>query len=100
MSESEGYHNVTPIITSGPKYVPEVQTPSVTSLNPIRQRSVAIFLGQEQGVSLSPEYPLSSQKRVRFALAAPCAIGVAAVSGWELRIHPCRSLLPICVLQK
>ena len=69
------------IITSGPKYIPEVQTPSVTSRNPIHQHSLAIFLGQEQDVSLYPGHPLSSQKYITFALTAPCAIEVAAVSG-------------------
>lgn len=35
------------IMTSGPKYVPEVWTQRVTSLDWIHQHSVAIFLGQE-----------------------------------------------------
>ncbi|PKU44354.1 hypothetical protein llap_5349 [Limosa lapponica baueri] len=69
------------IITSGPKDIPEVQTSSVTSLDPIHQHSAATFLGQERDVSLYPGHPLSSQKYVTFALAAPCAIEVAAVSG-------------------
>lgn len=69
------------IITSGPKYVPGVRTPSVPSLDLIHQHSVAIFLGQKQDVSLYARHALSSQKYIRFALVAPCAVEVAAVSG-------------------
>lgn len=80
------------IIRSGPKYIPEGQTLSMTSLVPIHQHSVAIFLGQGQDASQPlSQSPLSPQKHITFVLRAPCAMEVAAVPGQEHR--GCRSTL-------
>lgn len=57
------------ITGSGPKYVPEVQILSMTSLDPIHQRSVTIILGQRQDASQpSPQSPLSPEKHITFML--------------------------------
>lgn len=57
------------ITGSGPKYVPEVQILSMTSLDPIHQRSVMIILGQGQNASQPlPQSPLSLEKHITFML--------------------------------
>lgn len=89
------------IIRSGPKYIPEGQTLSMTSYVLIHQHWAAIFLGQGRDASQPlAQCPLCPQKHTRFMLRAPRDMEVAAVPGQGMQIHPCHSFLPIHLLHK
>lgn len=90
------------IIRSGPKYIPEGQTLSMTSLVPIHQHSAAIFLGQGQDASQPLAQSLfSPQKYATFMLRAPCGVmEVPAVPGQGMQIHPCHSFQPVHLLHE
>lgn len=83
------------IMRSGPKNIPEVQTLSMTSLDPISTQSWSSWDWGKMQASLFPSPPVTPEN-ITLMLRAPCVMEAAAVPGQENR----GSFLPIPLLHK